>query len=124
MWLQLFQGECRTWENNIMKKNKLPNIISILILTLMTIVLWISLTVYRAFTAKPAESVPQTVSAPITPTLNQGVVKQIESSIYLTGSEIPEDVTTNPSPQPTPNIETPVASPSATPVASPSATPA
>lgn len=102
-----------------MKKNKLPSLVSILILTLLTSIVWISLSVYRAFTSKPTESVPQEVSLPITPTLDQTAISQIESGIYLTGSEIPDNVasltnTTN-------NTATPLPSPIVTPVASPNA---
>ena len=82
----------------MIKKNKLPSIISILILTLLTILLWITLSVYRAFTGKPAASVPEEVSAPLTPSLDAATVKQIGEGIYLTGSEIPDNVTGSPLP--------------------------
>jgi hypothetical protein len=100
----------------MIKKNKLPSIISILILTLLTILLWITLSVYRAFTGKPAASVPEEVSAPLTPALDADTVKQIEGRKYLTGSEIPDSVTGSPLPSGTPVPLTPTASPSATPL--------
>lgn len=50
-----------------MKKDKLPSIVSILILTLMTVILWITLSIYHAFTTKPAASVPTEISAPLEP---------------------------------------------------------
>ena len=85
-----------------MKKSKLPSLVSILILTLLTVVMWISLSVYHAFTTKPPESVPDAVSKPLTPTLDQDVVKQIESSVFLQSSEIPEiTVGSSASPAPT-----------------------
>lgn len=109
-----------------MKKNKLPSLISILILTLLTSVLWISFDVYRALTAKPAESVPKTVSDSITPTLDQTAIKKIESGIFIDSSQIPENVIAIPSspipgqpaqaPLPTPTpVVTPTASSSGTP---------
>jgi hypothetical protein len=107
-----------------MKKNKLPSIISILVLTLLTILLWITLSVYRAFITKPTASVPEEVSAPLTPTLDANTIKQIEGGVYLTGSEIPDNVTGSPLPLGTPVPLAPTASPSASPNASPSATPA
>ena len=107
-----------------MKKNKLPNLITVLILTLITGVLWVSLSTYRAFTAKPSESVPKEISDPIDPTLDQTTIKKIESGIFFDSSQIPEIVATAPiptasaqpaqSPQPTPTLEatpTPVPSP-------------
>jgi hypothetical protein len=109
-----------------MKKNKLPSMISILILTLITSVLWVSLSTYRAFTAKPAESVPKEISDPITLTLDQTAIKKIESGIYFDSSQIPDSVggvSSSPLPaQPTqkPSL-TPI--PTATPTPIPSPTP-
>lgn len=107
-----------------MKKNKLPNLVSILILTLLTSIVWISLSVYRAFTNKQPESVPQEVSKPLTPSLDSDTIKLIESGVFISSSEIPDDVTTGtvsqtsngtePLPEPTPT-EIPNASSSATP---------
>jgi len=99
-----------------MKKNKLPGLISILILTLFTSILWVSLSIYWSLTAKPTESVPKTVSDPIIPTLDQSAINKIESGIFLDNSQIPQNITTVPSSLPTPTPETtPTASPSATP---------
>lgn len=109
-----------------MKKNKLPSLVSILILTLLTAIVWISLSVYRVFTTKPSESVPSTVSEPLTPTLDQDTIKQIESSVFINTSEIPEIVTGNlSSPAPIPTFQTPLPTPTpiTTPIASPSAVP-
>ncbi|KKS96172.1 MAG: hypothetical protein UV71_C0001G0046 [Microgenomates group bacterium GW2011_GWC1_43_13] len=109
-----------------MKKTKLPSLITILILTLITGVLWVSLSTYRAFTAKPSESVPEEISNPIDPTLDQATIKKIESGIYFDSSQIPENLVTAPipttpaqpaqSPLPTPTLEaTPTPVPSPTP---------
>jgi hypothetical protein len=108
-----------------MKKTKLPSLISILILTLITSIFWISLSTYRAFTAKPSESVPKEISDPINLTLDQTAIKKIESGIFLDSSQIPENVVTAPLltsptqptqlPQPTPTPEA-VSTPSASPV--------
>lgn len=64
-----------------------------LILTLITSVFWVSLTTYRAFTIKPAESVPEEISNPIILTLDQTAIKAVESRIYLDSSQIPQLVT-------------------------------
>jgi hypothetical protein len=108
-----------------MKKNKLPSLISILILTLLTCVLWVSFNVYRSLTAKPEESVPEAVSNPITPTLDENVIKKIESAIFIDSSQIPDNVAQASSPAPNQPVQTPLPTPvpSATPSASPSATP-
>ena len=108
-----------------MKKNKLPSLISILILTLLTGVLWVSLEVYRTLTIKPAESVPETVSDPITPTLDQNIIKKIESAVFIDNSQIPDNVAQASSPAPNQPVQTPLPTPtpSVTSSASPSATP-
>lgn len=64
-----------------MKNLKLPNLISILILTLLTAIVWISLSIYRAFTIKPAPVVPQEVSEPLTPTLDTDTINQIKGKL-------------------------------------------
>jgi hypothetical protein len=108
-----------------MKKNKLPSLISILILTLLTGVLWVSLEVYRTLTIKPAESVPEAISNPITPTLDQNVIKKIESAVFIDSSQIPDNVALASTPAPNQPIPTPLPTPvpSVIPSASPSATP-
>jgi hypothetical protein len=99
-----------------MKKNKLPSLVSILILTLLTSVVWVSLSVYWAVKTKPPESVPKAVSEPLTPTLDQDTISKIESGMFLDNSQIPQNITTGSSPLPSPIPEkTPVASSSATP---------
>jgi len=99
-----------------MKKDKLPSLVSILILTLLTSIVWVSLSVYWALTAKPAESVPKTVSDTFTPTLDQGAIDKVESRIFLDNSQIPQNSPTGTSSLPTPAPEVmPTASPSATP---------
>jgi hypothetical protein len=108
-----------------MKKNKLPSLISILILTLITSVFWVSLSTYRAFTAKPSESVPKEISDPINLSLDQTAIQKIESGIYFDSSQIPDNIGALPTsvpfaqptlqPQPIPTTEvisTPIPSPS------------
>ena len=107
-----------------MKKNKLPSLVTIMILTLITSILWVSLSTYRAFTAKPSESVPKEISDPITLTLDQDVIKKIESGIFFDSSQIPENVvsaSSSPAPiQPTQiPLPTPILEATPTPVPSP-----
>ena len=114
-----------------MKNTKIPNLISVLILTLLTSILWVSFSVYRAFAVKPAESVPEPISNPLSPTLEVGVIKQIEERIFIGDSGLPDlqlTLTATASPIPTSELiptptETPVATGSATPTATPIATP-
>lgn len=116
-----------------MDKNKLPSLISILILTLLTAIVWVSLSIYRALTVSAPPSVPQNVSQSLTPTLDQSSISKIESGIFFNDTQIPQNVVNATStnapvatlrPSPTPTLEaTPTASPSATLFATPSATP-
>ena len=103
-----------------------------MILTLITVVFWVSLSAYRAFTAKPSENVPKEISDPLTPTLDQDEIKQIESGIFFDSSQIPENVVTAsstptsvqptqiPLPTPTPEVTpTPVVTPTPIPSLTP-----
>lgn len=98
-------------------------------MTLITSVFWVSLSTYRAFTVKPAESVPEEISNPIILTLDQTAIKAVESRIYLDSSLIPLQVATktstpspvvlkSPSPTPT-SLETLIPNPSPTPLLTP-----
>jgi len=105
-----------------MKKNKLPSLISVLILTLLTSVMWVSFNVYRALTTETPAEVPKEIIEPLTPTLDRETINQIESRIFLDESQIPDVVSVpvtqvigTPLPSPTP-ISTPIASPEAEPI--------
>lgn len=107
------------------KNSKLPNLVSILILTVLTALMWISFSVYRAITTKPAPNVPQAVSLPLTPTLDTTTLNKVQSSLFLDSSQIPQNVA-NGTPAPSATTlptSTPVASPVATPEVTPSPTP-
>lgn len=96
-----------------MKKNKLPSLVVVFILTLITAIMWVSFNVYRSLTTKPPSSVPSDISEPLNPSLDTQTINQINSRLYLNESQIPEVA---------PVIET-TASPSATPELAPSPTP-
>lgn len=117
-----------------MQKTKLPNVVTILVLTLITVVMWIGYNIYIAITSAPESVVPQNISQPLTPTLDIATVNKIESALYFNESQIPQITFSSPSGTPTATtipvatpeaIPTGVASPSATisPSATPSATP-
>lgn len=82
-----------------MKKTKLPNLISVLFLTLITVVMWVSFEIYRAVSKSPESVVAQEVVQALTPTLDLDVIKQIESRTLLDDSQIPEKII-NSSPAP------------------------
>jgi len=98
-----------------MKKTKLPNLIPVLILTLITVVMWIFLDVFRILKKVPELVVPTEISQPLTPTLDQNSINQIESRIFLNDSQIPENNIVSASPTPAATIVPEVSStPSAT----------
>lgn len=100
-----------------MKRSKLPSLVAVLILTLITAVMWVGLSVYRALSLKPAESVPQEILQPLDPNLDSDTLGKIQSKIFLDDSQIPEVAVSQ--------TNAPVATkaPQASPQASPSATP-
>lgn len=65
-----------------MKKNNLPNIIVLFILTLITILFWISFSIYRVFTTKPEPQVETKIINPISGNLDSQTLDQIEERIY------------------------------------------
>ncbi len=75
-----------------MKKTKLPSLIPILILTLITVIMWVSLDVVRLLKKTPELVVPSGVSQPFTPTLDENSINQIESRTFLNDSQIPDNV--------------------------------
>ena len=75
-----------------MKKSKLPNLISVMILTLITSLMWVSFNIYRALTSKAPPSVSAQVSQPLTPTLDKDALDLIQGKLYLNDSQIPDNV--------------------------------
>jgi hypothetical protein len=97
-----------------MNKTKLPKLIPILILTLITVVMWVFLDIVRALKQTPELVVPAEISQPLAPSLDQNLIKKIESRVFLSDFQIPDNVANS---SPTPRASaTPTASatPSAT----------
>lgn len=61
-----------------MKNKKLPNMVILLILTAITVVFWMSFTVYRVFSKEKVVTVPDEIIAPIVPTLDMETLSEIE----------------------------------------------
>jgi hypothetical protein len=66
-----------------MKKTKLPSPVTLAILTLITVVFWISFGVLRILTAKPSPKVSAEILNPLTPTLDTETLNKIESGIFF-----------------------------------------
>ena len=63
-------------------KNKLPNLVVLMILTLITAIFWIRFSVYRAFSVETSVTVPDEIIAPLTPKLDTTVVEEMKNRIY------------------------------------------
>lgn len=87
-----------------------------MVLTLITVVMWITLNIYRAISTKPAPSVPEQVSKQLIPSLDKDAIAEVDKRILLDDSQIPSakfnTITASPIPTSRPIL---VASPSAIP---------
>lgn len=70
-----------------MQNQKLPNLVTIAVLTVITIFFWIGLEVYRVLSTKPAPSVPEEILAPLNPELDTITLDKLEERVYLEPSE-------------------------------------
>lgn len=91
-----------------MKKLKVPNIVAVMILTIVTISFWIVFSVVRIFRTEPTPSIPPEILNPLNPNYDKTVVDKIEGRIYFDKEQVFETV--QPSPSPT---TSPTASPEA-----------
>lgn len=64
-------------------KTKLPSLVTISILTVITVAFWIALDVYRALTTKPAPAVSEEVLSPLDPTLDQEELDKLRNRLYF-----------------------------------------
>ena len=61
-----------------MKNKKLPTVVSLTILTLITAVFWMMFTIYKSFTKNIVAPVPEEIITPITPRLDFQTIEQIK----------------------------------------------
>lgn len=71
-------------------KNKLPSFVTILILTLITTLAWISFSVYRAISVKPAPVVPKEISEPLNPTLDSKTIDLLKLKLHFEDGQVTE----------------------------------
>ena len=64
-----------------MKKDKLPTIIALMIMTLITTIFWITFNIYRVFKQEPSPVVPEEIILQIDPKLDNSTIGQIKSRI-------------------------------------------
>lgn len=85
-----------------MEKQKRPSFVIIWILTVITIFLWISFSVYRAFTVTPSIKVPDDILKPITPLLDSETLSKINQRVFFEEGEIRQILISTPAITPTP----------------------
>ena len=73
-----------------MNKTKVPSIVTVAVLTLITSVSWVLFSIYRIFTSKPLPSVPAEILEPISPTLDTKQIDIIETRLFYDDSQIHE----------------------------------
>lgn len=95
-----------------MKKEKTPNIVSLAILTLITSIIWIFFSLYRVFTEKTDVKVPEEILRPLSPSLNEKIISEIENKVFIEQNQIPDNIVINEtivneieSPSPSPESE-------------------
>lgn len=105
-----------------MKKTKLPGIITLLILTLVTAFFWVVFTVYRVIKKEPPATVSQEALIPLDAKIDSSILNKLMDRFYVEKEQLPEITvaTLNPVPSKTPlplSTPSPISSPSATPSA-------
>lgn len=93
-----------------MKKLKVPSLVTIMVLTVITISFWIVFGVLRIFRTEPSPSIPPEILNPLNSSYDKSVVDKIEKRIYFDKEQVFETVQSSPVP-----TVVPTASPAATP---------
>lgn len=110
-------------------KQKLPRIVIIAILTLITATIWAFFDITRVLVKKPDTKVEESAIVPLDPKLDTETLNTLQSSTFFEEGQVPDIVpATEPSPEatPEPTLEAevePLTEPSIEPESSPSASP-
>lgn len=65
-----------------MKNTKLPSLVVLMILTVITVLFWISFSIYRSFAKTVDTPVEAKYTAPIVPSLDLKTVEKVKEKIY------------------------------------------
>lgn len=71
-------------------KNKIPSLVAVLVLTLLTTIAWVGFSVYRAISQKPDPVLSEEITKELSPNLNTEVIEKIKNRTFLSEGEIPE----------------------------------
>jgi hypothetical protein len=86
------------------KKLKVPSIVTVMILTVITISVWIVFGVVRIFKTTPSPSIPPEILNPLNSSYDKSVVDKIEKRIYFDKEQVFETVWSSPEPTISPEI--------------------
>jgi hypothetical protein len=64
-------------------KPKIPQLLVVIVLTIITSIFWIFFGVYRIFTTKPSVAIPPAILEPVNPTLDKNAVAAIVGRLYI-----------------------------------------
>lgn len=64
-------------------EKKLPVVVTLLILTLITVIFWISFGIYRSFTNEPESTVSEETLLPLNPILDTETINEIKERKYV-----------------------------------------
>jgi len=70
------------------KKTKVPSIVAVMILTVITISSWIVFSVVRVFQTEPTLSIPPEILNPLNPNYDKTAVDKIEKRIYFDKDQV------------------------------------
>ena len=73
-----------------MIKTKVPSLLTIAVLTLITSVFWVVFSVYQIFHSKAILDIPPKVLEPISPVLDSQQIDKIAARVFFEESQIPE----------------------------------
>lgn len=79
-----------------MQKVKIPGLITTLILTLVTSLMWIGLVIYQAIKNKPAPTVSQQVLQALDPTIDNDTANKMMNRVYFDEENISESLIVSP----------------------------
>jgi hypothetical protein len=77
-------------------KNKLPNIVSLAILTAVVSVFWIFLNIYRIISSKPTPKISMEILEPLNPILESSAIAKLNQTLFFEEGEIPQTNLPNP----------------------------
>lgn len=71
-----------------MQRKKLPIILNLAIITMITSMVWVGFEIYRSISKEPGVAVPPEIAAELSPNLDLEILSAISERVYLEDNEI------------------------------------